>query len=261
MSDYFLKNIEEQNDDLFIKNKYFYLYIEIISSANRKDRKKTKEGYFESHHIIPKSLGGNNSKNNLVLLTAREHYICHWLLTKFCKKDKRKMVLAFFRMNNSNIYNQKDNLYKNSKAYEYCKKELNRIPMPEETKNKIRQKRKLQVISEETKIKLSLAHKGKKKSKEHIENIKNAKKNISIETREKLSKSLKGKKCPEHTKECVRKANIGNKYSVGRIVSEATRKKMSEAHKGKKHTEEHKLKLGNSVSNNKKNKLMGALNV
>lgn len=37
---------------------------------------------YEIHHILPKTLGGNDSKDNLVRLTPREHYIAHLLLTK-----------------------------------------------------------------------------------------------------------------------------------------------------------------------------------
>lgn len=40
------------------------------------------DGYTECHHILPKSLGGSNDKSNLINLTAREHFICHLLLTK-----------------------------------------------------------------------------------------------------------------------------------------------------------------------------------
>lgn len=37
-------------------------------------------GYKERHHIIPKCLGGDNSEDNLVYLTAREHFLIHKLL-------------------------------------------------------------------------------------------------------------------------------------------------------------------------------------
>ena len=40
------------------------------------------DGYSERHHITPKSLGGNNSIENIVSLTAREHYFCHKLLAR-----------------------------------------------------------------------------------------------------------------------------------------------------------------------------------
>lgn len=49
------------------------------------DRAKTrnlKDVYFEKHHIIPRSHGGNNKKGNLVKLTAREHLLAHLLLWK-----------------------------------------------------------------------------------------------------------------------------------------------------------------------------------
>jgi hypothetical protein len=38
--------------------------------------------YKEAHHIIPKCLGGTDDPNNLVDLTAREHYVAHILLAK-----------------------------------------------------------------------------------------------------------------------------------------------------------------------------------
>jgi 5-methylcytosine-specific restriction endonuclease McrA len=65
---------------MFLNNKYTNYYNSIINRA--KSRILPKEIYTERHHIIPKSLGGSNSKNNLVLLTAREHRLEHMLLTK-----------------------------------------------------------------------------------------------------------------------------------------------------------------------------------
>jgi hypothetical protein len=46
------------------------------------DRAKNRklEGYVEKHHIIPKCMNGSNEPNNLVILTAREHFLIHWLL-------------------------------------------------------------------------------------------------------------------------------------------------------------------------------------
>ena len=38
--------------------------------------------YTEKHHIMPKCLGGSDENENLVELTAREHYIAHQLLVK-----------------------------------------------------------------------------------------------------------------------------------------------------------------------------------
>lgn len=82
---------------MFVENKYYKLYYTIISNA--KSRVVDSSCYYEKHHIIPKSLGGTNSRENLVTLTPREHFICHRLLVKFTKGDeKRKMVFALMRL-------------------------------------------------------------------------------------------------------------------------------------------------------------------
>lgn len=39
-------------------------------------------GYTEKHHILPKCMGGDNSKHNIVRLTPEEHYVAHQLLVK-----------------------------------------------------------------------------------------------------------------------------------------------------------------------------------
>lgn len=89
---------------LFIDNKYSRWYNSIITDVQKQNRKKLKRNqigyvYYETHHIIPKCLGGNNTKDNLVHLTAREHFACHWLLTKMTEgKIKGKMYLALSMM-------------------------------------------------------------------------------------------------------------------------------------------------------------------
>ena len=39
-------------------------------------------GYTETHHITPRALGGGDDEDNLVELTAREHFVAHLLLAK-----------------------------------------------------------------------------------------------------------------------------------------------------------------------------------
>lgn len=87
---------------MFINNKYTKWYFNIINSA--KNKKFFSESYYENHHIIPKSLGGDNSKQNLVKLTAREHFICHLLLVKMLsdKSHIRSMSYALLTMTRSN---------------------------------------------------------------------------------------------------------------------------------------------------------------
>jgi hypothetical protein len=77
---------------------YIKIYKKIIDSAKSQNRKKTKEGrIYENHHIIPKSVGGSNNKSNLVLLTPKEHYICHLLLKKLYPNE-RKLAQAYYAM-------------------------------------------------------------------------------------------------------------------------------------------------------------------
>ena len=80
---------------LFIDNKYTHWYYLIIERA----QSRLISDYTEKHHIIPKSLGGSNNSSNLVSLTAREHFICHMLLTKMVNgKQRQKMVHAWWAM-------------------------------------------------------------------------------------------------------------------------------------------------------------------
>jgi hypothetical protein len=56
----------------------------------------------ETHHIKPKSIGGDDSTENLVELTPREHYIAHKLLVKITHgEDRKRMAFALWRMTNS----------------------------------------------------------------------------------------------------------------------------------------------------------------
>lgn len=92
----------------FIFNKYTNLYFAIISNSTSKNRSK-QDGYYENHHIVPRCLGGTDVEWNLVLLTAREHYLCHWLLTKMVPGQlKYKTQFAFFRMSTENQSQQRN---------------------------------------------------------------------------------------------------------------------------------------------------------
>ena len=51
------------------------------------------EGYSERHHIIPRCMGGTDEQDNLVALTAEEHYVAHQLLVKMYP-DNDKLIYA-----------------------------------------------------------------------------------------------------------------------------------------------------------------------
>lgn len=104
---------------MFTQTKYTNWYYAIVNRA--KDR--PKKGYTEGHHIIPRCLGGDNSKDNLVRLTAREHFICHQLLVKMVASEHRsKLALAATKMWQKGKNQQRDYRF-NSKVYERLKKE------------------------------------------------------------------------------------------------------------------------------------------
>ena len=85
---------------MFNSSKYTKIYFSIMNKAKSQHRKKNNRTYYESHHIYPKSLGGSNDEENLVLLTAKEHFVAHHLLTKMVEERQHiiKMTHAFWRM-------------------------------------------------------------------------------------------------------------------------------------------------------------------
>jgi len=103
--------------------KYTKWYLSIIEASlnrvnTRVDAKKLL-GYTESHHILPVCLCEDETqetdKFNLAFLTAREHFICHWLLTKMFKCNV-KILFAFSMM--SIINQHQDSRKINSKNFD-----------------------------------------------------------------------------------------------------------------------------------------------
>lgn len=95
---------------------YLKIYDNLINDA--KVNPKSDE-YKESHHIIPKCLGGNDSPENLVRLTARQHYLAHWLLYKIYGTSS--LVHAWYSM--SRIGKGQGDRTVNSHLFERCKKQ------------------------------------------------------------------------------------------------------------------------------------------
>lgn len=73
---------------------------------SRKNRMLVEGEYYEKHHIIPKCLDGDDSEENLVVLTAREHYVAHWLLAKI-NPNIWKLKFAFYQMSRMNGKNNR----------------------------------------------------------------------------------------------------------------------------------------------------------
>ncbi len=186
---------------IFIANKYTKWYNNIILKASNRSKPNV---YTEKHHIIPKSLGGDNLPSNLVSLTAREHFICHWLLTKMLPDELRyKATSALWYMTNTRKDQYRSRIYSIARiahAHEISKR-LTGITRSQETREKISISKKGLPVSLETRRNMSIARKGMKL---------------------KTVSPLKGKKNPEHSAKLK-----------GRIVPESERRKISAALKGK----------------------------
>jgi hypothetical protein len=105
------------------------------------------------------------------------------------------------------------------------------------------------IISDETKRKLSEAHKGKTHSEETRRKISEAKKGKthSEETKRKIGEAHKNPS--EETRRKIGEASKGR--NKDRIVSEETRRKMSESGKGRTHSEDSKKKMSEASKGTK----------
>ncbi len=187
-------------------------------------------GYTESHHILPRCMGGNNDATNLVELTPEEHFVAHQLLIKM-HPGVDKLVFAAKMMTIGSNNHQRGN-----KLYGWLRRRfIESISRP---------------CSEQTKAKIGAANKGKGGSRreytaEHREAISktHSGKIVSAETRLKISTSSTGKKLTEDHRKKLSLAKLGKKvgpYSAERIERAAS------ANRGKKRSEETRKKIGDS---------------
>ena len=171
-------------------NKYENWYHEITERA----RTRTTNGYVERHHIQPRSLGGSDDNDNLVDLTAREHFICHWLLTKMYTGEARaKMIYALNGMKRGNEFAQRYETKITARVYENLKKEFSKVHSA--TMKGRTPWNKGVPITEEQREKNRIAATGKKRSAEAIAKTvaKQTGQKRSQETKDKIRNALKGK--------------------------------------------------------------------
>ena len=218
---------------MFKENKYTNLYNKLIDRSVERNWKKAPGR--ERHHIIPQSLNGSNDKSNLTYLSAREHFICHWLLIKMTEGEARsKMLYALMGMRAMSDTHQRYSSSVTSRVYEKYRIEhalnhsttmkqknlvpwnkggveitdehranlvqaaLQRAPKSEESIQKWKESRDGYKHSDETKEKQRLSQIGKVKGPQ------------SEEHRKAIGESMKGKSKKEGHADNVRNATLGN---------------------------------------------------
>lgn len=261
---------------------YQKIYNQIIEKYKQLNLKKLKRDdknyiYLESHHIIPRCVGGLDKEENLVNLPAREHFICHLLLTKIYKgtKFEYKLWTAMHRFIYGN--DMKNKIKITSNKYKIIKENFSKFRSEvnkgegnpnygnrwndEQRKNLSNQKKGKSLEELFGKEKADIIKKKMsdfQKSYSHKKGYKH-----TIESKLKMSLSRRGKKKPESYRKKVSERMKGNTYgkaNKGRKFGEEFRKKISLAKKGKpspnkgrrnwfKQTEETKNRISQSLKN------------
>lgn len=166
---------------------YEKIYNSLVEKAKQRGLDKTQhEGYFEIHHIIPRCIGGSDDPDNLVMFTAREHFIAHILLWKIYPHERGIIYAA--KMMCTRLGGKWD-----SKLYEQL-----RFDFSETQSEYLRGENHPmwgRKHSEETKKIMSEKAIGRK---------------LSEETRRKISEVQTGKKLKPHSEETKRKISIAN---------------------------------------------------
>lgn len=177
------------------------------------ERAKTRNisVYTEKHHIIPRCMGGSDEPENIVCLTAEEHYLAHQLLVKMYPTNG-KLIYACKMMSMASRFHSGR---MTSRIYGWIREivaEQNRInsigtkhpPRSEEWKRKRRESIKGKPLSEAHKKRISEGMTGIKRSDEFKQKMSRVASNRSKEHRDNLSASLTGRIISEEAKQKMR---------------------------------------------------------
>lgn len=217
-------------------NKYEKWYEDITNRG----KIRILDSYTERHHILPKSLGGSDDKSNITNLTAREHFICHWLLTKIYKQGEEhwKMLNALRIMKAENKNQTRYETKITSRVYESIKEKYAKLhgqkfsgknngfygkTHSENVKKRISEANtgdKNGAKRPETKLKIANSKLGKKReefdedwksnlSKNHKSKQPGFDGSLSEETKKRIGDKIRGRKQTEEEKKARSLANMG----------------------------------------------------
>ena len=221
-------------------NKYKQWYTDITSRA----KNRVLDSYTESHHIVPRSLGGGDEADNLVNLTAREHFVCHWLLVKMTTgQDHHKMLNALRMMRAEKQGQQRYNTKITARVYESIKQEY--AELQSETFKGAGNGFYGKTHTKEARMRISEANKGRVQPLDEKEKQKAAwakrkelgieRKPYSNEYKEERSKKYSGEGNPNfgktHSEETLAKMSA---KAIGRKQSAETIQKKADAVRGSK---------------------------
>ncbi len=88
---------------IIYSSKYYTKYNQIVKHYKDLNLKKSDSLYTESHHILPKSMGGANNKENLVRIPARVHFLLHWMLVRIYRTPEMAHALNMMCMNKTEM--------------------------------------------------------------------------------------------------------------------------------------------------------------
>lgn len=164
-------------------------------------------GYAERHHIVPRCMGGDNAVENLVWLTAEEHYCAHLLLVKMFPGHHR-LVHAAHMMTVSRLPGRFGN-----KGYGWLRRKNAEA--------------------------ISISMKGKKRApftSEHIARLTLANKarKHTAEQHEKIAAKRRGTKMSDETRAKMAVARLGNKNRLGIKHDQATKERIAASLLGKR---------------------------
>lgn len=158
---------------MFNSSKYTKWYDLIILRAQQR---AIVNEYSERHHIIPKCLGGTNKKTNMVVLTAKEHFICHLLLPKMVDDGVAKSKMWYAAWCLMSMKGSTGNrvfkygarsfaIIREHRSKQVIKMRTGKLHT-DETKQKIGEKSRQKVYSAEYRQKLSIAGLNRRDSEE-----------------------------------------------------------------------------------------------
>lgn len=204
-------------------------YAKIYAQLIERSTTRSLDGYTEKHHVVPRCMGGDDSVENIAILTPEEHFVAHILLVKIHKNTKHApaLIKGVVMMTSGHKGKRSRKIYgwlrrayaksmsgdnnPNRKYPEIAKSAaLKRVGSRRtaETRKRMSDAQKGRTFTSETKRKMSIAAKNKPK--------------ISEETRKKLSESAKGRKGPW----------------AGKTRDDSFKQKISMANKGRSHSKE-----------------------